>query len=115
MIAIGFRLEAAIAARPGRSIRRYPAAKLSFRADETPVRRLRVVPAIMPLSVDKKSHRLPPEAIVLIIAEGLQYFLFRIHDERAATRDRLIQTPAGYQQEAYTFTVGGYPKVIALA
>ena len=51
----------------------------------------------------------------MIIAEGLQHFLFGIHDERAATRDRLIQAPAGYQQEACAFIVGGYLNVVAIA
>src|SRR5690606_24012770 len=56
VIAAGFRLEAAVAARTRRPVRRDPVAALRLRPLEMAPGRFRVVPDVLPLSFDEPAH-----------------------------------------------------------
>src|SRR5690606_364904 len=56
MVTTWFSLEASLASLGRLAIRRYPVAPLRLRAHETPAACLCVVPLVVPLAVNKKSH-----------------------------------------------------------
>src|SRR5690606_37200856 len=60
VIAAGLRLEAAASARTRGAVRRDPVAELRFAADEPPLRRLGVVPDVVPLAFDEHAHGFVP-------------------------------------------------------
>src|SRR5690606_31965132 len=56
VITAGLGLEAAASAWPRRAVSRDPVTELRFAADESPLRRLRVVPDVVPLTFNEHSH-----------------------------------------------------------